>query len=383
MLIQNQRDLLPLCRDLESAPCLFLDTEFVGEGRYYPDVGAIQVATPDMAAVIDPIGIRDLGPFLDLLRDTSRVKVFHAAGQDLAIFYRLIGRAISPVFDTQIAASLLGPDEQIAFVNLVERVTGKRLRKEHSFTNWLQRPLSDGQVEYALDDVRYLVHVYEAQMERLARLDRLAWAREEMSRLESDETFAPPDPRALYLRIRNVDRLSGRTLAILQELVAWREETARNENIPPARIARDDALVELARRPPAEVRQLRDVRGLTVQQAERWGRQMLNAINDGSRNAPPKVPSRSSFPSSLEPTVDFLQVCLRSLAHQKPVAPGLVATRPDLAQLVCRGQAADIPLNRGWRREAFGTELLATLDGKATARIVPETREVCLEWKPD
>lgn len=383
MLIENQRDLLPLCRDLEKAPCLFLDTEFVGEGRYFPDVGAIQVGTPEMAAVIDPIGLRDLGPFLELLEDTSTVKVFHAAGQDLAIFYRLIGRAISPVFDTQVAASLLGPDEQIAFVNLVERVTGKRLRKEHSFTNWLQRPLNDGQVEYALDDVRYLVPVYEAQMERLAGLDRLSWAREEMARLESDESFAPPDPQTLYLRIRNVDRLSGRTLAILKELVAWREETARNDNIPPSRIARDDALVELSRRPPADVRQMRDIRGLSVQQAERWGRQMLDAINDGSRNAPPKAPGRQSFPSALEPTVDFLQVCLRSLAHQKSVAPGLVATRPDLSQLVSRGSEADIPLNRGWRRDAFGAELLATLDGKATARVVPETREVHLEWTPD
>src|SRR5205085_10991890 len=124
-----------LCRDLEGAPALFLDTEFVGESRYYPDVGAIQIATPDTAALIDPLAVRDLDPLFDLLSDTATVKVFHAATQDLAIFYRLMGSAVHPVFDTQIAASLLGPDEQIAFVNLVERVTGKRLRKEHSFTN--------------------------------------------------------------------------------------------------------------------------------------------------------------------------------------------------------------------------------------------------------
>lgn len=380
MLIENHRDLVVLCRDLENAPVLFLDTEFVGEGRYYPDVGAIQVATPEIAALVDPIGIRDLDPLLNLLANTSTVKVFHAAGQDLGIFYRLMGCPISPVFDTQIAAALLGPDEQIAFVNLVERITGTRLRKEHSFTNWLQRPLNSGQVTYALDDVRYLIPVYEAQMQRFRELDRMHWATEEMAKFEREESFAPPDPQTLYLRIRNVDRIGGRTLAVLQELVAWREETARSENIPTGRIARDEALVELARRPPTDVKKLRDVRGLTSMQADRWGRSLIHAVNEGMNHPVPPVPPRLSFPSALEPTVDFLFVCLRSLAVEKSVAPGLVATRSDLSQLVVQGEKADTPLMKGWRWEAFGEELMATLEGKATARILPETREVQLEW---
>src|SRR5690606_18414011 len=163
-----------------------------------------------------------------------------------------------------------------------------------SFTNWLQRPLAEGQIDYALDDVRYLIPIYEAQMQRLTELGRLDWAREEFSRYERDETFAPPDPETLYLRIRNVDRLNGRTLAILQELVAWREETARNENIPAGRIARDEVLVELARRPPSELKQLRDVRGLTSQQTERFGRQLITAVSDGMNHTPPTIPPRIS-----------------------------------------------------------------------------------------
>jgi ribonuclease D len=380
MLIQTHGDLAILCEELANEPTLYLDTEFVGEGRYYPDLGAIQVAAGDTAALIDPIAIQDLTPFLELLADPTKEKVFHAASQDLAIFYRLMGVPMAPVYDTQLAAALLGPDEQIAFVHLVERITGNRLRKEHSFTNWLQRPLAPGQIDYALDDVRYLIPVHQAQVKRLEEMGRTEWAREEFTRFERAETFAPQDPESLFLRIRNVDRLGGRTLAILQELVAWREETARAENIPSGRIARDEVMVELARRPPAELKQLRDIRGLTSQQAERFGRQMLNAVVEGSRRPVPKVPGRTSFPSAMEPTVDFLFVCLRSLAVEKSVATGMVATRSDMSQLAVRGAEADISLMRGWRRGAFGEELLATLDGRATARIIPETREVHLEW---
>jgi len=380
MLISTNSDLLILCQDLADAPVLYLDTEFVGEGRYYPDLGAIQVATPDLAALVDPIAISNLDPFLDLLADPEREKVFHAAGQDLAIFYRLMGQAMQTVYDTQLAAALLGPDEQIAFVNLVERVTGKRLRKEHSFTNWLQRPLAEGQIDYALDDVRYLIPIYEAQQKQLAEMGRLEWADEEFTRFERDEAFAPADPTTLFQRIRNVDRLHGRTLAVLQELVAWREETARNENIPTGRIARDEVLVELARRPPDDVKQLRNIRGLTPQQADRWGRQMLQAVRDSMNNPPPPVPHRNSFPPAMEPTVDFLFVCLRSLAVEKSVAPGMVASRGDMSRLAVQGAEADIPLMRGWRRENFGNQLLATLEGRATARILPNTREVHLEW---
>lgn len=382
MLIQSYRDLVILVNDLAGAPAIYLDTEFVGEGRYYADLGAIQVATPDMAALIDPLAIQNLDPLLALLADESVEKVFHAAGQDLAIFYRLMGQAMRPVFDTQLAAALLGPDEQIAFVNLVERITGKRLRKEHSFTNWLQRPLAEGQIDYALDDVRYLIPIHEWQTARLEELGRTEWAREEFTRYERDEAFRPADPETLFLRIRNVDRLHGRALAILQELVAWREETARNENIPSGRIARDEVLVELARRPPADARHLRDIRGLTSQQAERFGRPMMQAVMEGMHRKPPTLPPRSGFPSALEPTVDFLFVCLRSLAVAKSVASGMVATRSDMSQLAMHGEKADIPLMRGWRRAAFGDDLLGTMDGRATARIDPHTREVVLEWAP-
>ncbi|HOC31331.1 MAG TPA: HRDC domain-containing protein [Armatimonadota bacterium] len=380
MLIETYHDLVAWCRDASSAPELFIDTEFIGEGRYYPMVGAIQVATRSEAVLVDPVRITNLDPLLELLARPDSVKVFHAASQDLGILYRMMDVPLAPVFDTQIAAALISSEEQIAFVNLVERITGQRLSKGHSFTNWLQRPLNEGQIQYALDDVRYLVPVYDEQKAKLEELDRAGWMREEMAAWERAETFEPTDPNEVYLRLRGVERLSGRVLAILQELAAWREETARNENIPLGRIARDEALIEMARRAPLEVKQLRDIRGLTGQQADRYGRDFIYAIAEGSRKPPVKPPPRLSFPFSLEPTVDFLVVCLRALCVEKSVASGMVATRSDLCRIAQKGLDADVSLTRGWRREAFGEPIMAVLDGCVTARVVPGKREVRLEW---
>ena len=185
---------------------IFLDTEFVGENRYYAELGSIQVAGGEQVALIDPLAIHDLSPFLALLTDTNILKVFHAAYQDLMIFYRMLGQSVAPLFDTQIAAALLGIDEQISFANLVERVTGEHLQKSHSFTDWLRRPLSPGQVEYALDDVRYLIPIYDAMARDLRASGRLEWAEEEFRRLETP-TVSPRRTRANYICVYAV--LSG------------------------------------------------------------------------------------------------------------------------------------------------------------------------------
>ena len=380
MLIETDEALARFCEELRGEPAIFLDTEFVGEGRYYPEVGAIQVASPTQAAVIDPLAVTDLAPLLALLADPTVEKVFHAASQDLPIFFRLMGSPVRTVFDTQTAAALLGYDEQISFVNLVERVTGTSLTKSHGFTDWLRRPLSDGQIEYAMDDVRYLVPVHAKLVSELTERERMAWAREEFRKLDDERRFVPADPQELYLRIRGVERIRGQALAILRELVAWREETAYAKNIPPGRVARDEVLVELARRPRQSVKDLHEIRGLAAQQVERFGAGLIEAIKRGA-TAPRPTPQRSaSLPSALEPTVDFLMLCLRSLASEQSVATGMVATRSELVELALRGEKADVQLLCGWRRAAFGDALLATLQGKATARIIPHTRQVHLDW---
>lgn len=380
MLIQSNSQLASFCEELRGCPAIFLDTEFVGEGRYYAEVGAIQVAVDGQAALVDPLAVSDLSPLLALLADPAVEKVFHAAVQDLQIFYRLMGCPVTPVFDTQVAAALLGYDEQISFLNLVERAVGKGLQKSHGFTNWLQRPLTPGQIEYALDDVRYLVPVYEKLMSELTANGRVAWAREEFGKLEDQERFAPADPHELYLRIRGAERMHGQSLAVLRELAAWREETARAKNIPIGRIARDEVLVELARRPRTTLQELQEVRGLQPQQIERFGKKMIEVSQQGTTAPRPRMHRHPALPPAMEPTVDFLVLCLRSLASEQHVSPGMLATRSDLSDLVLAGEHADVPLMRGWRREAVGDALLATLEGKATARIIPESRQVQLDW---
>ncbi|MFB3880841.1 MAG: ribonuclease D [Armatimonadota bacterium] len=380
MIVERPSDLAKLCSALAGAPTVYVDTEFVGEGRYYPEVGAIQIATDERAALIDPLAVRDLTRLFDVLIAHDTEKVFHAGSQDLAIFFGMMGRPVAPVFDVQIAAALLGYEDQISLVKLVHRVTQRSLRKSHAFTDWLRRPLTDKQVEYALEDVRCLAPVHRHLVEELRERDRLGWAREEFRALERAARFAPPDPRQMFRQLRGVERLTGEELSRLREVVAWREETARELNIPATRICMDAVLVELARRPRNSAAALSEVRGLRSDQVRRFGRGMIEAFSRSANAPPPRIERPPSLPQEMEPTVDFLVLCLRSLAAEKRISPGLLANRADLTAIVLHGEKAHVPLLRGWRRKAVGEALLATLQGRATARIAPDTHRVHLDW---
>jgi ribonuclease D len=384
MVIQTQSELQTFLDKISSASVLFVDTEFVGEGRYYPAVGAIQIAGDGELALIDPLAIEDLAPLKNILLDPGIEKVFHAARQDLAIFYCLFGEPVTPVFDTQIAAALLGNEEQISFARLVERVTGTLLRKSHSFTDWLRRPLSPKQVEYALEDVRYLAPVYECLQAELQTRGRRDWAREEFHQLEECARLNAVEPRELFRQLRGADRLKGEELARLQNLAAWREETAQAQNLPVGRICLDGVLMELARHPRADLGELREVRGLHGQQAERFGRGLLQVLQQPLVEPYPTLTRPPALPSRLEPTVDFLTLCLRSLAAENEISSGLLATRYDLTQIALSGEKAKVPLLRGWRRQAVGEEILQALQGKVTVHLRPKTRQVELDWQaPD
>jgi ribonuclease D len=235
-------------------------------------------------------------------------------------------------------------------------------------------------VEYALDDVRYLVPVYDALVAELASRGRTAWAEEEFAAFTDEAHYRESDERELYLKVRGADRMNGAGLAALRELVAWREETARAENVPLSRIGRDEVLIELARRPRTSTRELQEVRGMQPQQIARYGKGLIEAAQRGTTAPKPVVRRGTLLPPGLEPTIDFLALCLRSLCAEASISPGVVATRGDLAALVADGDEADVPVMRGWRREAIGNTLLETLKGHATVRIMPKTRRVHLEW---
>jgi len=381
MVIKKPAELVALCSDLGQASAVYLDTEFVGEGRYYPEVGAIQIATDERAALIDPLAVRDLSPLFDVLLAHGIEKVVHAGIQDLAIFFRMMGRPVAPVFDVQIAAALLGYEEQISLANLVHRATGRSLKKSHAFTDWLRRPLTDKQVEYALEDVRCLAPVHDHLVEELGERGRLSWAREDFGALERAARFVPADPREMYRQMRGVERLTGEELSRLREIVAWREETARELNVPVPRICMDAVLTELARRPRDTVGALAEVRGLRSDQVRRFGRGMIEALRGGADTPPPRLERPPSLPQGMEPTVDFLVLCLRSLSAERQISPGLLANRADLTAVVLHGERAHVPLLRGWRRKAVGEALLAALQGRATARIALDTQRVHLDWE--
>jgi ribonuclease D len=380
MVIGTADELESFCRAAEGSPALFVDTEFVGEGRYYRAVGAIQVGAGEVAALIDPLEVRDLSPLLRLLTDPATEKVFHSADQDLHILYRLLDRPIVPVFDTQIAAAFLGYDRQISFVKLVERVAGVRLRKAHTFTDWLRRPLSDRQIEYALEDVRHLRVIHRRLADELRDRERMDWAREEFAQLEEAARFAPPDPRQVFLRLRGVERLGGPELARARELAAWREETARRRDLPPRRICADAVLLGLAQRPRDSVDALRGMRGLSSRQIARFGPGLIEALKAAEGKPPPSVSRPAPLPPELEPTVDFLLLCLRHLAARAELSPALLATRADLIKLALDGTSAEIPLMNGWRRQAFGEALLGALRGEVTARVARDSHEVSIDW---
>lgn len=310
-------------------------------------------------------------------------KVFHAGRQDLAIFFKMMGRPVAPVFDVQIAAALLGYEEQISLAKLVHQVTQRSLKKSHTFTDWLRRPLTGQQIEYALEDVRCLAPVHDYLVRELSSRNRRGWAREEFRDLESATRFAPADPREMFRQLRGVERLTGDELGRLRELVAWREETAQELNLPATRICMEAVLMELARRPRDTIEALTEVRGLRPDQVRRFGQGMIEALRRDVNLPPPSLEKPLSLPQGMEPTVDFLVLCLRSLSAEQQISPGLLANRADLTAVVCYGEQARVPLLRGWRRKAAGETLLAALQGRATARIAPDTQRVHLDWKEE
>jgi len=378
MIIQSRGELATFCQRLRGAKVICIDTEFASEGRYYAELGTIQLAAGSAIALIDPLAVGDMSGLLAVLADPSSLKVLHAGEQDLRIFYRLLGRPITPVFDTQIAAAFLGYGDQVSLRYLVQVSLGKVLAKDSTFTDWLHRPLSPTQVEYALNDVRYLEETHALLEQQLRAKDRLEPAQEEFRFLESAERFLPIDERQVYLHLKGAERLKGPALGLLQELAAWREVTARRLNLPPRRIAIDPVLLELAQRPPSSIRQLAQVRGMNGRQVGEFGAEMLEALRRGRNNTPDPIALSEPFPPALEATVDFLSVCLRAIAQEHSIATATLANRSDLRELILQGDTADTPLLRGWRRRMVGLPLLGALQGKVAARIIAATKQVQL-----
>jgi ribonuclease D len=367
-LISTTDALSELVERLSKHPFVAVDTEFMRENSYWPDLCLIQIASVDEAAAIDPKaeGI-DLQPLLSLLVDNEDVlKVFHAGSQDLEIVYNLTGKMPRALFDTQIAAMALGHGEQVGYSNLIESMLGHSLDKGARFTDWSRRPLDKRQIDYAIADVTHLAKIFPRLLDKLKKTGRGAWLDEEMARLADPSSFAFEAEDA-WKRLRLPSR-NPAMLGRLKALAAWRETEARTKNIPRGRIVKDDTLVELAAHPPKTQDDLAKVRGLSAGwKSPDIGARLMGALRDSKPLEPEELPSREPRRPGLTKdgalVSDLLKLLLKIRAKEAGVAPKLIARSDDLESLAA-GVREDLNILKGWRFEEFGRDALALVEGR-------------------
>lgn len=373
MIIQKQSELEQACAALAKNPYLTIDTEFLRDKTYFSKLCLIQMAGPGVDAfAVDPIGTKlDLSPVWDLMKDESVVKVFHAARQDLEIFFFEMGALPHPIFDTQVAAMVCGHGDQIAYHGLVRNITGHGLEKSAQFTDWSRRPLTDKQMRYALDDVTYLRDVYEALSKELKEKKREKWVMEEMDILTSPETY-DLNPMDMWKRIK-IRSDKPQVMAVLQALAAWREEDARERDVPRGRILKDETLADLAMYMPGGTDGLLRIRSLPNDLAKgRVGKKLLEVIQkakDTPKEQMPRKEVREPMPKWAQGPLEMLKLLLKINCAEAGVATRLVAGKDDLEALAVE-ETPDIPALKGWRREVFGEEALALKSGKLGLSLV-------------
>ncbi len=382
--IRDEAGLKALCERLRDHDRLAVDTEFMGEDSFHPRLEIIQVAAGDVTAIIDYQAVPGLDRFFDLLGDTRIHKVVHAGRQDLEIFSILSGSVPVPVFDTQVAAAMVGYGPQIGYAQLVRQVAGVTLEKSETFTNWAQRPLTKQQIDYALEDVRHLFALHDHLHGKLKALGRLEWVEEEFKRLLALADEEARDPRLRYQRIKGWEGLYPRARGILREIVAWREHEAKRRDRPRGRILRDEILVEIARRAPATVEALGALRGIQPSQVEKYGAPLIAAVKQGlavQDHELPQVEKRRRIDPETAGLADLLGTALKVRAVEASIAPQLLATSADLEIFALhrgKGLAENLPLMQGWRRQLAGEHLIKVLQGQLTVGYDPATGQVRL-----
>ncbi len=378
--IDTPEQLTQACQVLESAKVLCVDTEFHREKTYYPQFALLQIGCHDGVYIIDPITIQDLTPVWDIVLNPEVLKVFHAGRQDLEIILEHAGKLPLPIFDTQIAAALLGYGQQVGFGHLVQRITRKTLAKGESFSDWLQRPLTKQQLQYAADDVIYLMPVYQALKEELQAQKRIAWLDEEQATLTNMDTYLT-DKNEVFWRVKGVNKLKPRHLAILRELAAWREEEVRKKDMPRRRLVSDDVLIEIARRDNLSLDVMNRMRGLHAGVVRRFGDTWLKLWQKGM-DCPeedwPRLAPRKNNTQGTDLRLELLSTLLRLKADEASISPTILANKSELATLASWGNnpfsdPPDIPCLQGWRAELVGNDLLRLLRGEICLRLNPGT----------
>ena len=378
-LITTTSDLADACDRLARHPFVTVDTEFLRETTYYPLLCVAQIASTDEAVVIDTLadGL-DLKPFYQLMANERVLKVFHAARQDIEIVWHQANLVPHPIFDTQVAAMVLGYGDSISYDQLVQRITGDTLDKSHRFTDWSRRPLSPAQVSYAISDVTHLRDVYLALSADLAKRGRADWVGEEMEVLTSPETYRA-DPENAWERLKTRVR-KPKELAVLMEIAAWREREAQTRDVPRGRVLKDDVLGEIATQAPATIERLAALRSLPRGfERSKWGQDIVQAVARGLARDPKSLPAieRQRAGGNGSATLELLKVLLRMTSERHAVAAKVIATVDDLDRIAADDNA-DVPALHGWRRELFGEKALALKHGKL-ALAVEQNRVIAVD----
>lgn len=364
-IVTRTDELPPLLAAIRQAPFVAMDTEFMRESTYWPQLCLLQFATPEGIWIVDPLGSIALDTLWTTLVALEQPLVLHAAEQDLELIHLACGQLPANLFDTQIAATVLGMGEQVGYANLVGQILGVQLDKSQSRTDWNKRPLTRKQLEYAADDVRYLSQAYPLIQADLIARKRLEWLKEDLRQLSNPRRFDHQDD-AIWQRVRGQQRVNGIGLAVLQALGAWREQRARAENRPRRWILPDDLLVDLARHPPASAAELTDRRGWPARStaqmtSEVW--QRIRAALELPRSDWPKRPAFRRATPAEESVLAVLQTATRLIAQQQDIAPSLLATTDDLLRFL-RNPDQPGRLNQGWRQHILGEPLQSLLAGE-------------------
>ena len=377
--ITAQNELDVVIAEFEKSDFVTVDTEFIRETTFWPELCLIQMASPGVTALIDPLSPDiDLKPFFALMANEAVTKIFHAARQDIEIVFKLGGLIPHPVFDTQIAAMVCGFGDSVSYDQLVQKITGVHLDKSSRFTDWRHRPLSEKQLVYALADVTHLLDVYAHLKAQLERDGRAHWLNEEMEVLTSRETYDPHPEDAwkrLKMRLRKPVEL-----AIVQAVAAWREREARERNVPRGRVLKDDAIYEVAQQQPRDVAALARLRTTP----KGWERSttatallaVVNKALDIPKEDLPKLPRQAQQAEGSSAASELLKVLLRIVAEQEGVAAKVLASSDDIDRIAAEGEAADVSALHGWRREVFGNQALRLVNGETAIKF--ERRKIRL-----
>jgi len=364
--IDTQKDLQDFCQHIADAEYIAVDTEFVRDKTYYPKLCLIQIASPDAIACIDPIALPDLSALKPILSNPAQVKIFHAARQDLEILYSDVGVMPNPIFDTQIAATLLGLGEQIGYGNLVKACLDISLSKQHARADWEKRPLSKVQLDYAADDVRYLIQMYPGIIEDLDKRGRRDWLNNDFAAL-TDPALYQVELSEQWQRVSGNQKLRRKQLAVLQELCIWREQMAMDKDKPRKWILADNNLIAIATQMPNSIDKLSSIRGLNCAVIDKSGKAIINAVDKALNKQEEQWPSpkkRRQLTKNHEATIDALMAIAKLKAVEHSISVGALINRNELEKLVL-GETG-LSIQSGWRYSLIGETLVHFLENKVS-----------------